>query len=68
MAKKTEEEPHPAFKAKVTLEAVKEERTVVEIAEIAGVRPNPSRSGRNSCRRGPRRPLRKRGRRRRAPV
>lgn len=30
-----------AFKAEVELEAVREEKTVVEIAEITGVRPNP---------------------------
>jgi hypothetical protein len=32
--KETEKKPHPAFKAKVALEAVKEEKTAIEIAEI----------------------------------
>lgn len=40
MAKRPRRNHTAAFKAKVALEAVKEERTVIEIAEITGVHPN----------------------------
>ncbi|MBC7248226.1 MAG: transposase [Actinobacteria bacterium] len=40
MAKRPRRNHTPAFKAKVALEAVKEEKTVVEIAEIYDVHPN----------------------------
>lgn len=40
MAKRPRRNHTAAFKAKVALEAVKEERTVIEIAEIYDVHPN----------------------------
>ena len=40
MAKRPRRNHTAAFKAKVALEAVKEERTIVEIAEIYDVHPN----------------------------
>ena len=40
MAKRPRRNQEAAFKAKVALEAVKEEKTLIEIAEITGVHPN----------------------------
>ncbi|MGQ9705259.1 MAG: transposase [Actinomycetota bacterium] len=40
MAKRPRRNHTAAFKAKVAIQAVKEERTVIEIAEITGVHPN----------------------------
>ncbi len=39
-AKRTRRNQEAAFKARVASEAVKEEKTVAEIAEITGVHPN----------------------------
>jgi len=57
-----------AFKAKVALEVVKEDRTVVEIAEIYDVHPNQVTWWKKQLWRGPPRPSRRRGPRRRAPA
>ncbi len=49
MTKRSRRNHSPAFKAKVALEAVKGQRTVIEIAEQFNVHPTQVRNGRRKC-------------------